>query len=283
METYFVNGHYSHRHDANISVEDRGFNFADGVYEVIAFTHGKILNFERHIKRLERSLNEIRIKNPYDNLKSLEIIFKQLIKKNKILNGFLYLQITRGSATRKHEFPKKITPNVVIFCFNTKNHELLNKGVKVGLSDDLRWKRCDIKSISLLPNLLEKQKASENGLYEIWQIRENFITEGSTSNAFIINSEDTILTHPANKFILGGVTRDCVIEIAKKQGFKFLEKSFSKNDLRSCNEAFLSSTTVGILPVIQVDNIIIKDGKPGKNTIELMKNYQKFLSNQINK
>ena len=282
METYFINGHYSHRHDANISVEDRGFNFADGVYEVIAFMNGKILNFEKHIKRLERSLNEIRINNPYDNMKSLEIIFKQLIKKNKILSGFLYLQITRGSATRKHEFPTKISPNVVIFCLNTKNNELLNQGVKVGLSDDLRWKRCDIKSISLLPNLLEKQKATENGFYEIWQTREDLITEGSTSNAFIVNSEDTILTHPANKFILGGVTRDCVIEIAKQQGLKLVEKSFSKNDLRSCNEAFLSSTTVGILPVIQVDNIVIKDGKPGKFTIELIKNYKKFLYYQTN-
>ena len=155
-------------------------------------------------------------------------------------------------------------------------------GVKVGLSEDLRWKRCDIKSISLLPNLLEKQKATESGLYEIWQMRDNHITEGSTSNAFIIDSKDTILTHPANKYILGGVTRDCVIEIAKKKGIKLLEKSFSKKDLKSCNEAFLSSTTVGILPVVQVEDSIIKNGKPGRITEKMMNNYNEFLYNQTN-
>tara|TARA_B100000886_G_scaffold340298_1_gene309037 strand:+ start:1149 stop:2000 length:852 start_codon:yes stop_codon:yes gene_type:complete len=282
MEIYFINGDYSHRYDANISVEDRGFNFADGVYEVVAFKDEKILNFERHFKRLQRSLDALRIKNPYYNLKTLEIIFKQLIKKNKISAGFLYLQITRGSAFRKHEFPVQVSPNVVIFCFNTKKQEKLTMGVKVGLSEDLRWKRCDIKSISLLPNLLEKQKATESGLYEIWQMRDNHITEGSTSNAFIIDSKDTILTHPANKYILGGVTRDCVIEIAKKKGIKLLEKSFSKKDLKSCNEAFLSSTTVGILPVVQVEDSIIKNGKPGRITEKMMNNYNEFLYNQTN-
>ena len=282
MHIYYINGQYKHKEESFISVEDRGFNFSDGVYEVVSFDNFNIINKEKHFLRLKRSLSELKIENPFYNFKSLEIILKRLMKINKQNNGFIYLQITRGTSPRNHQFPKKSNPNIVIFCFPKKDFNLLRNGVSIGLSKDLRWNRCDIKSISLLPNLLEKQKAVELGYYEIWQTRENFVTEGSTSNAFIVNSDKTILTHPSNNLILGGVTRDCVIEIALKNKIPIKEKAFTIKDLNGCNEAFLSSTTAGVLPVIKVNNKVIKEGKTGEITKKLMKLYKNFITDQLN-
>ena len=155
--------------------------------------------------------------------------------------------------------------------------KLIQSGVKVRLTEDLRWKRCDIKSISLLPNVLEKQNAFEEGMYESWQKRNNFITEGATSNAFIVNKNGLIQTHPANNFILGGVTRDTLIEIAQKKKLKVVEKAFSSQDLFSSKEAFLTSTTAKVLPVVEVNNKNISDGKPGQITRELIKMYNELV------
>tara|TARA_B100001057_G_scaffold455260_1_gene501649 strand:+ start:720 stop:1571 length:852 start_codon:yes stop_codon:yes gene_type:complete len=282
MLTYYVNGSYLNKADALISVEDRGFNFSDGVYEVIAFNEKKLLNFNKHISRLKKSLGGISIKSPFFNFKSLELIILHLIDLNHLNKGFIYLQITRGSAKRNHLFPKKVKPNVIIFAFSNKNIDNLLKGVKVGTSEDARWLRCDLKSISLLPNLLEKQKAYERGLYEIWQKRDSIITEGSTSNAFIVDSSNKILTHPKNNLILGGVTRDCVISLAKKNKILFEEKAFTMNDIKKCKEAFLTSTTVGVLPVIKIDNLIINNKKTGEITKKIINLYNQFLNNQIN-
>ena len=148
--------------------------------------------------------------------------------------------------------------------------------------DDKRWQRCDIKSISLLPNILEKQDAFEKGFYEVWQIRNNYITEGSTSNAFIVNSKDEIQTHPTNNLILGGVARDTVLEIAKNKKLRVVEKPFTVSKLEDCKEAFLTSTTVGILPVVKIKNNKINSGKPGKITEKLIKDYNDFIYSQIN-
>ena len=218
MSICYVNGSYEEKNSAMISIQDRGFNFSDGVYEVMSFFGNQVINFEKHVKRLAKSLDGLRIPKPLTNYKSLELILKKLIKLNKLDKGFVYLQITRGSSSRNHLFPKSSNPNIVIFTFTAKlDEKLILNGVKVRLTEDLRWKRCDIKSISLLPNVLEKQNAFEEGMYESWQKRNNLITEGSTSNAFIVNRNGFIQTHPANNFILGGVTRDTLIEIAKKK------------------------------------------------------------------
>ncbi len=280
MTIYYVNGSYQSRSKALISVEDRGFNFSDGVYEVIGFAKNKLLNFKKHITRLKRSLNKLNITQPFKNFKSLELIILNLINLNCTENGFIYLQITRGSAKRNHLFPNNVIPNVVIFTFSNKDLKGLIKGVSVGISEDLRWLRCDIKSISLLPNLLEKQKAYVEGFYEIWQSRNNQITEGSTSNAFIINTKNVIFTHPANNLILGGVTRDCVISIAKSNGFLVKENSFTVKDIQKCKEAFLTSTTVGVLPVTKIDKFIVNKGKPGNITLKIMELYNNFLTKQ---
>ena len=283
MTFCYINGSFQEKSEAMISIEDRGFNFSDGVYEVMAYCNNTILNFSKHLKRLDSSLKKLQIPQPLANKKSLKLILKKLIDLNRLNDGYIYLQITRGNARRNHLFPNVVTPNFVIFTFslNVDNANIL-RGVEIGLTNDLRWSRCDIKSISLLPNVLEKQKAFENGFYEYWQIRDNLITEGSTSNAFIVNKNNKIRTHPSNNFILGGVTRDSVIEIAKKSKFSVIENGFTTRDLDSCEEAFLTSTTVGVLPVVKFENKKINDGKPGKITKVLIKKYNDYLKNQIN-
>ena len=282
MSICYVNGSYEEKNSAMISIQDRGFNFSDGVYEVMSFFGKQVINFDKHIKRLEQSLEGLRIQKPLTNYKSLELILKKLIKLNKLDKGFVYLQITRGSSSRNHLFPKLSQPNIVIFVFTAKlDKKLILSGVKVRLTEDLRWKRCDIKSISLLPNVLEKQSAYEEGMYESWQKRNNVITEGSTSNAFIVNRDGFIQTHPANNFILGGVTRDKLIEIAKKNKIKVIEKAFSLSDLFSSKEAFLTSTTAKILPVVKINEKNIGNGKPGQMTQVLIKMYNELVKRQI--
>ncbi len=282
MSICYINGTFEDKSSAVISIEDRGFNFSDGVYEVMSFCGRKIINYERHIKRLKNSLLGLKIKKPMKNFKSLELIIKKLIKLNNLYDGFLYLQITRGTSSRNHLFPESARPNVVIFTFTTKvEKNMIKNGVKIRLTDDLRWKRCDIKSISLLPNVLEKQTAHEKGMYESWQKIGQFVTEGSTSNAFIINSNGEIQTHPTNNLILGGVTRDTVIEIAKKNKFIVNEKPFTTTELFLCKEAFLTSTTVRILPVTRIDNKKINDGKPGEITQFLMQKYDDLVTSHI--
>ena len=249
METYYVNGFYETRNNAKISVEDRGFNFSDGVYELISYLDENLIFFEKHYSRLIKSLLSLKISSPLSNKKILKLIIKRLIKLNKIKSGYIYIQITRGTAKRNHVYSKETPPNLVIFCLPLRKIEEFRRGVKVRTSEDLRWGRCDIKSISLLPNILDKQIAFNQGYYETWQIKDNYITEGTTSNAFIVDKNGSIRTYPKSKHILGGVTRDVIIQIAKKQNIKIIEKAFTLNDIKWCKEAFLTSTTVKILPV----------------------------------
>lgn len=283
MRYCYINGLYKNKIEAQVSIEDRGFNFADGVYEVMSFFNSNLINFPKHISRLERSLDSLKIIMPFKNTKSLELIIKRLIHINRLNNGFLYLQITRGTAKRNHLFPKLTKPNIVVFLFSLKYDEkIFDKGVNICLTEDIRWGRCDIKSISLLPNVLEKQNAFENGFFESWQTRNNIVTEGATSNAFIVNKQNEIQTHPLNNFILGGVTRDTMIEVAKKNNFKIKEKAFTINELFDSKEAFLTSTTAKILPVVRINQKKVNNGKPGEITQTLIKKYNEFLKFQIN-
>ena len=281
MSFCYINGFYKNNIDARISVEDRGFNFSDGIYEVMGFRKGKLLNFDKHLNRLTKSLIDLQISEPFSNPYSLKIIIYHLLKLNNVNDGFLYLQITRGTAKRNHLFPSNIKPNVVIFTFSKRDLDTIKKGVNVGLTKDKRWMRCDIKSTSLLANVLDKQKGFENGFFEVWQLRKNLITEGTTSNAFIVNKKSYIYTHPKNNFILGGVTRDCVIDIAQRNNLKVIEKAFNIDDIKNCNEAFLTSTTLGIVPVTKIDNIIINEKAIGLITKTLMKKLEVFLDKQI--
>ena len=281
MSFCYINGSYKNNIDALISVEDRGFNFSDGVYEVIGFRKGKLLNLERHMKRLSKSLIDLQIRKPFSNQNSLKIIMYHLLKLNDVDDGFLYLQITRGTSKRNHLFPSKVKPNIVIFTFSKVGLDKIKKGVNIGLTKDQRWMRCDIKSISLLANVLDKQSGFEKGFFEVWQLRRNLITEGTTSNAFIVNKQKHIYTHPKNNFILGGVTRDCVIEIALKNKLKVIEKAFHIDDIKNCDEAFLTSTTLGVIPVIKIEDKIINKKKIGLVTKTLMKKLDDYLNKQI--
>ena len=275
METYYVNGFFKRRNNAKVSVEDRGFNFSDGVYELISYLDEKLIFFEKHYSRLSKSLLSLKISSPLSNKKILKLIIKRLIKLNKIKSGYIYIQITRGTAKRNHVYSKEISPNLVIFCLPLRKIEKFKRGVKVRTSEDLRWGRCDVKSISLLPNILEKQIAFNQGYYETWQIKDNYITEGTTSNAFIVDKNGSIRTYPKTNSYFGGVTRDVIIQIAKKQNIKIIEKPFTLDDIKYCKEAFLTSTTVKILPVIKVNNININMMKIGEIT--------KILTSKINK
>jgi D-alanine transaminase len=278
MGISYVNGRYLYRSIASISIEDRGFNFSDGIYEVMAFSKNKIFNYEKHIKRLKRSLKEIKIPLPFYNLNTLKIIIKKLISFNSYNCGIIYLQITRGSSIRNHLFPENINLNIVINIYPQKDVLNIKKGVDVITAPDLRWKRCDIKSISLLANVLGKQKAFDLGVYELWlTYNKDIISEGTTSNCFIVKNNNTILTHPKNNKILGGVTRDSVIEIARKNKINVFEKEFTVNQVYKCKEAFLTSTTVGILPVKKIDNYLINKSLIGPITVKLMKLYESFL------
>lgn len=282
MSLSFVNGRYIAKKEAKISIEDRGFNFADGVYELVKFSNNTLLNFEHHLKRLENSLLSIEIEFPFTNKISLQIIINNLIKLNAFEDGYVYIQITRGTAKRDHKFPKNTKCNIVISIFPEKKNKNLLKGIKIKVLPDLRWNRCDIKSISLLPNVLGKEKANKLGVYEIWQKKKNSeITEGTTSNSFIVNVNNEIQTHPKNNNILGGVTRNLIIELARKNNFVVKEKAFTIKEAYSCQEAFLTSTTVGILPVLSIDDTEISSGKPGKITKKLISIFQKFQRKQF--
>ena len=282
MSICYINGKYMPKIESKISIEDRGLNFSDGIYEVIRFKNKKLLNFKDHQTRLERSLNEIKITFPFASKKSVKIIISNLLKINSYENGFVYLQITRGTATRNHLFPKFTKPNVILSLYPEPDISNLSQGVSIILTDDMRWKRCDIKSVSLLPNVLGKQYAHENGCYESWQMdKEKYITEGTTSNAFIVSKTGKIKTHPLNNKILGGVTRNTLIRAAKLKKVLIVEKAFSLKDLLNCEEAFLTSTTVGVLPVTKINNKKIKSGKIGSQTKKLIKIYNEFLKNQL--
>ncbi len=282
MSICYINGKYMPKIESKISIEDRGLNFSDGIYEVIRFKNKKLLNFKDHQTRLERSLNEIKITFPFASKKSVKIVISNLLKINSYENGFVYLQITRGTATRNHLFPKFTKPNVILSLYPEPDISNLSQGVSVILTDDMRWKRCDIKSVSLLPNVLGKQYAHENGCYESWQMdKEKYITEGTTSNAFIVSKTGKIKTHPLNNKILGGVTRNTLIRAAKLKKVPIVEKAFSLKDLLNCEEAFLTSTTVGVLPVTKINNKKIKSGKIGSQTKKLIKIYNEFLKKQL--
>ena len=262
----YVNGSYCEHRDSFVHIEDRGYQFADGVYEVFAVINEKIVDFDGHLNRLFRSLNEISLKSPIVKEAYLFHI-RNLISKNKIKDGLIYLQISRGVAQRDFKFPKNTKPSIVITAKSNSMdyyHSKFNKGIKVKTTEDLRWKRVDIKTLNLLPPVLAKQKAVENGCEEAWMIdSDGYITEGSSSNAWIL-IKDKLLTTPATTSILKGITRTSLINALKKENIKLIEKRFNKKDIKVANEAFITSATQFVMPVIKVDNISIGNGKVGK-------------------
>ncbi len=275
----FVNGEYLPFEKSKVHIEDRGYQFADGVYEVFAVMNGMLVDYDAHLSRLIRSLSEINIKIPLSK-RSLFIHISNIIKQNYVSNGLVYLQITRGVASRDFKFPKNIKSSLVIIAKNISMNiyeDTFKKGITVSTTNDIRWKRVDIKSLNLLPPVLAKQAASELGSQESWMIdQDGFITEGSSSNAWIY-IDNLLITRPSTNSILSGITRGTLIRGLKKRKIKYKEKKFNLNDIKGASEAFITSATQHVMPVIKIDKIKIGKGIPGPKASEFKSAYMESL------
>jgi len=281
----YVNGRYVHHKDAVVHMEDRGYQFSDGIYEVIAFYNRRLLDGELHTKRLLRSLRELHITKPMSE-RVLTLVMQEIIARNDRTDGTLYMQISRGVAKRDHPFPKAAKPSFVMAVTGPKmpKEKEVSEGVAVITAPEQRWARRDIKSISLLPNILAKQAATAAGAREAWLVDgQGVISEGAVSNNGIITAKGEVITHPLNESILGGVTRNVVVELARKAGIKITERPFSLKEALVAKEAFLTSTTSNVLPVVRIDGKAVGDGKPGLVTRKLLALYHEHIYRQTGK
>lgn len=282
----FLNGDYLPLNEAKISVLDRGFLFADGIYEVIPVYQGKVFRLEQHLDRLEFSLAETRIDTPVTRAELTEII-NNLVTKNGAGNLSIYLQITRGTAPiRNHAFPDESpTPTLFLMCSPISTPAASNiettKGYKAITATDIRWVRCDIKSVSLLPNILLRQQAEEQGAAEAILLRDGIVTEGSASNLFLVTA-GKILTPPKSHHILGGITRDLIIELAHENDLPLEETEISEAQLRSADEIWCSSSTKEIIPIVQLDDAPVGQGFVGEVWKQVANIYNAFKLSLIN-
>ena len=260
----YVNGSYVPEEEAKVSVFDRAFLFGDAVYEVTAVLDRRLVDFDAHLSRLDRSLKEIALPAPlgHDGLRSLH---EALIQRNGVDEGIVYLQITRGAADRDFAYPENAAPTVVAF---TQSRPLIANpyaatGVKVITILDLRWKRRDIKSTSMLAQAMGKQAAKLKGAYEAWMVEDGCVTEGTSSTAFIFDAHGVIRTQPLGHHILPGVTRRAVLRLAALEGVDLEERPFSVAEALSAREAFMTAASAFVLPVVEINGIAIGDGRPG--------------------
>ncbi|MGV8995960.1 MAG: D-amino-acid transaminase [Parvibaculaceae bacterium] len=273
----YVNGRYLRHSEAAVHIEDRGYQFSDGVYEVCGVRDGRMMDEGYHLERLQRSLRELRIDMPMA-LASLRHVMREVIRRNGISFGMVYLQVTRGVAKRDHPFPNPpVRPALVITAKHlslSKIMQSVEKGVGVITMPDQRWARRDIKSVSLLANILAKQAAREAGAYEAWLVDdEDFITEGSSTNAWIVDAEGRVITRALSADILPGVTRRVLFEAASREGIEIIERPFTVDEARTAREAFISASTAIITPVVKVDGQVIGNGVPGSVTLRLRNAY----------
>jgi D-alanine transaminase len=276
----YVNGRYLPHAQAQVHIEDRGYQFADGVYEVILIHDGRLIDEEPHLDRLGYSLDELRIPWPMAR-PALRLVLRELIVRNRVAHGTVYLQVTRGVAARDHKFPAHAAPSLVATTKRQKPTPAgaLSVGVAVITQPDIRWRRCDIKSVSLLPNILGKQAAAEAGAFEAWLVDgDGFITEGSSTNAWIVTRAGRLITCNLSAAILSGITRLSVLQLVRSQGIVFEERRFSVAEAKEAAEAFLTSTTSLVLPVTRIDGQAIGDGKSGPLTLKLRDGYLRHLA-----
>ena len=277
----YVNGRYVHHSSAYVHIEDRGFQFADGVYEVISIFKKKFIDLDMHLDRLDRSLFELKIPWPRSR-RAFCVILKEIVQKNRVTHGSVYLQITRGTSRRDFSFPKDLTPSLIVYARKTRpdSFDSVNRGFKVISQPDIRWKRCDIKTVSLLPAVLAKQAAVEEGAQEAWLVSEHgLVTEGTSSNAWIVSQNNELITRPIDNSILSGVTRKSVLNIVEKLGLIFVERAFSLDEAQDSKEAFLTSSTALVKPVVEIDGKKIGEGSAGPLTKQLIKNYFQYIEN----
>jgi len=271
----YVNGRFVPHPQARVHVEDRGYQFADGVYEVVPVANGRLVDEELHLDRLDRSLAELRIGWPMSRA-ALRLVSHELIRRNGLANGIVYVQVTRGVAPRDHKFPKGVKPALVMTTKQLKRASpaVLAQGLKVVTVPDIRWQRRDIKSISLLPNCLAKQQAFEAGATEAWMVEPGgYVTEGSSTNAWIVTGEGKVVTRKANHEILNGITRQVLLKVMAEEGIVLDERPFSVEEAYKAREAFLTSSSNFVMPVTEIDGRPIGNGHPGLVTQRLRRSY----------
>jgi D-alanine transaminase len=260
----YLNGVYVPEEKAKVSVFDRAFLFGDGVYEVTAVLDRKLVDFQPHLARLDRSLKEIALTAPLSHAE-LRRLHKELVARNNVIEGIVYLEISRGAAERDFAYPEDARPTVVAF---TQSRPLIENpyattGVKVITIPDLRWKRRDIKSTAMLAQAMGKQEAKLKGAYEAWMVEDGFVTEGTSSSAFILDAQGVVRTQPLGHHILPGVTRRAVLRLAALEGISLEERAFTVAEALAAREAFMTAASALVLPIVEIDGIPIGDGKPG--------------------
>jgi D-alanine transaminase len=275
----YVNGRYLPHRDATVHIEDRGYQFADGVYEVCEVRDGRLVDERRHMERLQRSLAELRIQMPM-GLAALSVVLHETIRRNRVRHGIVYLQITRGVAHRDHAFPPADTPPSLVVTAKSldpnRNERIAEEGMSVVTLPDERWARVDIKSISLLPNVLAKQAARERGAREAWFVdARGFITEGSSSNAWIVTKEGRVVTRPTDHSILRGISRTVLLEVIRSKGLTLDERAFTVAEARAAQEAFVTSASQIVLPVVRIDGEPLGNGRPGPVATALRREFHR--------
>jgi len=267
----YVDGRYLPHASASVHIEDRGLQFADAVYEVFAVSQGKLLDEEGHFDRLERSVGALSMPLPMAR-PALKAVVRETLRRNRLNEGLLYLQVTRGAYRRDHALPKAVRPTLIVTARSldwTAIERRRAEGVAVSLVPDIRWGRCDIKTTGLLANVLAKTEARKMSAYEAWLVDENgMITEGASTNAWIVTADNVLVTRDLKSNILAGVTRAAVLRALKGQGsnIRIEERAFSKDEAFAASEAFITSATGGVIPVVRIDGHIVGEGKPGPAT-----------------
>ena len=279
VEFAILNGEIINRSNAKVDIEDRGYQFGDGVYEVIHVYNGKMFTAKDHIKRLVRSCESIGISLPITSKKIIGLL-EELISKDKLQTGIVYMQVTRGTTPRNHAFPENATPVLVANVTEKERPvESLKSGVKTILTEDIRWLRCDIKSLNLLGNILAKEKAVQKGCYEAIQHRGQDVTEGSSSNILIVKN-GIVITHPSDNFILKGITKDVIFQLCMKNNILVEERTFTLEELKEADEVILSSTTTEVMPIVSINGNKVKDGLPGLITRKLQELFVQEIEKQ---
>lgn len=276
----YVNGRYVDHRDASVHIEDRGYQLADGVYEVVGVRDGRLIDEGPHLDRLDRSLRELRIGWPVSR-EALAFIMRELMRRNRLRDGLIYMQVTRGVARRDHAFPTTpVKPALVLTTKNSKRGDAdPGPGIAVKSQPDIRWERCDIKTVALLPNVLAKQAARESGAYEAWLVdADGNVTEGASTNAWIVTREGELVTRQTDNGILAGITRHTLKALCNSLQLKFVERPFSLAEALRAREAFITSATSFVTPVVKIDGQMVADGQVGPTSRRLREEYVRFAA-----
>lgn len=277
MDIYFFKNDFVNKKDVLISPDDRGYYFGDGIYEVFRVYNGKIYEQAAHMQRLQRTASEVRIELPF-TIEKMGHILTQLIEMNDLNEGTVYMQITRGEAPRAHPFPAQAVPILLAYCTEVRRPiATIHNGINAITLEDIRWLRCDLKTLNLLPNVMAKQAALDHGVQEVVLHRSGTVTECSASNLMMIK-DGVLYTHPANHLILHGITRAVVLRLAHSLNITVKEESFTTEKLLMADEAFITGTTVEITPILQIDGKAIGHGAPGPITRTLQSEFERTFA-----